>query len=478
MLDLAGNILTASQRGYVAQTPRPGIVELDAEIVAGAALEVLDQIRRAARSQGAELAGLAIAASVDDVIFVDAHGQPIAPAIMAADVRAVPRAKALFGASLDATKLHAITGLPMAPIHPLARLLWLRDTRPADFSRVRQAIGWGELILGRLGVAAVTDPSQAARSMAWDLRRSAYSTQLLDAADLEVSLFPKVRPTGSVIGQLLDGMRVVVGAADQQVAALGAGITDERSGMVGMGSWQALSIVVNEPISNESLAHGGYSVGPHSVPDRYLVLATSVGGGTLLRWLDSVTGGQGGRRVSLRGLPRRPTRLLVQPHISGAYSPWLDPGSRAAIVGFGLDTTRGELVKAVLEGICFELRLNAERLSDAGVGFETLRATGGGARSPTWLQITADILGRPVARVAPVDTGSIGAASLAAFGLSLTESPATLARRAVRVQRVFEPQPTWQAAYDERYVRYLELYPSLRRLGQPAPSASKSTRRS
>ena len=481
-----GHVLASAQHGYPLSFPSPGWVELDPAHVWQAVHEIIGRLSVGLRRRGRLARALAISASVDDVLFVDRQGSPIGPAIMALDTRSTALAEAFFE-HVDAQRVHQITGLPPAAIHPLLRLAWLREQRPADFERVGRAVGWGEWLLERLGVTPASDPSQAARSMAWDIRHGAWSSKLASEAGLAVSLFPPVVPSGTEIGRLSEqaaaeislptGMAVVVGGADQCLAALGAGCAHAGQAMVGTGSWEALSVLTHAAPRSSSLVDGGYSVGPYVLPGLFAVMSTSVGGGTLLRWLGGVLGSASGRPPVLRGLPHKPTRLLVLPHINGAYSPWLDASSRAAIVGFGLDTTRAELVKAALEGITFELRLNIERLAAAGVAFDSLRATGGGARSKTWLQLKADITGRPIIRLTADDTGAIGAACLAAAGVGAVGSAAELAGRAIHVRHVFEPRPAWRGAYDERFGRYAELYPALRAMRQD-PAARESTRTS
>jgi xylulokinase len=169
--------------------------------------------------------------------------------------------------------------------------------------------------------------------------------------------------------------------------------------------------------------------------------------------------------------PDRVSELLVLPHIEGSYSPWMDPGSRSAITGLALDTTRGRLVRAALEGITFELRLNLKRLEAAGLGVAELRCTGGGARSRAWVQLKADVLERPMKLVDVAENGAFGAALLAGVGIGLFPAADVAAQQFVHAVETVEPRPAMVERYGEIFARYRELYPALRSL-----RASWSTR--
>jgi xylulokinase len=470
-LDTTGRVVGVAQCGYALSFPRPGWVEVDPAQVWAAVAHVIGELSTRVHARGLRAAAMAFAASGDDVLFLDAVGRPVGPGIMALDVRSEAEG-ARFASKITPSRLHRITGLPPAVVHPLIRLIWLRVHRPAQFGRVRRVVGWGEWLAHRLGLPATADPSLAARTMAWEIRRGSWSSELLDAAGLTADLFPSVVASGTPIGVIPQAatdelgverdVLLVAGGLDQYVAALGAGCAAPGDAMVGTGSWEALTAIIDRPLTGDALAADGHAIGPYVLPGRWAAMATSVGGGSLVHWIGEVIRNDQPLNRTLSRLPRRPTGLLVLPHIQGSYSPWLDPASRAAVLGVGLETTRYQLVKAVLEGITFELRENVTRLAEAGIPVESVRCTGGGARSGTWLQMKADILDRTVLRLSRQDTGAVGAACLAGAGAGLFDSPLDGVRRAVRVERVYEPRVAQRDAYAEIFRRYRELYPQLR----------------
>ncbi len=473
--------------------PAPGRVELDPEDVWVAASAVIASLGRRARRRGLRVAALAAAVSGDEAVMLDADERPVGPAIMALDTRSAETARH-WAATAGDERIYGITGLPVHPAHPLVRLLWLREHEPARFAQIARLLCWEEYIALRLGVPPVSDPSVAARTMAWDIGAGHWSDELLALAELPVGLFPDVRPSGEPVGEIPHAaaralslparVALVAGGLDQAVATLGAGVTEPGQAMVGTGSWEALTVLTAGPLRDTTMLRtSGIAVGPFVVPGRLAALATQVGGGSLIAWLrDLLAPGVPTGRF-LRLAPDRVTDLLVLPHVEGSYSPWMDPASRTAIAGLSLETTRGRVVRAALEGITFELRLNVERLEAAGIGVAELRCTGGGARSRAWVQLKADVLGRPMVLVEVSENGAFGAACLAGQAIGLFPAAGEAARRFVRPVRSVEPRPTTVAGYEERFAHYRELYPALRALRAEAQDAgsdiaSSRTRRS
>jgi xylulokinase len=472
LVDDEGNIRATAIRDHALRLPAPGTVEADADLVWAAFAQIARTLTRRARRKGLSIRALATSASVDESVFVDAAGRPVGPVIMAPDTR-VSSAFWQWVRDVGPERIYAITGLPTYPAYALPRIIGLRRRRPRQFDRVARVLDWAAFVSSRLGLPPVTDPSIAARTMAWDVRAGAWSNRLLDAAGVSPTVFPGVVAIGSVVGEVPSeagrplgipaGAVLVSGGMDQWLAALGSGVTSPGQAMVGTGTWEALVVpLASFPTSPEPLRTSGISVGPFLTVHEYAGLATQIGGGSFLRWFRGVFAPGRSFSAILRSAPDRPTGLLVLPHAEGSFSPWMDPESRIAIAGVGLDTSKGELLRGVMEGITFELRENISRFEQAGIRVGRLYASGGGARSSAWLQLKADVLGRPVTTVDVPENAAFGAALMAGAAIGLLGAAADVARSRVRTTRVFEPRPTFARAYDETNERYRQLYPALR----------------
>jgi xylulokinase len=197
-------------------------------------------------------------------------------------------------------------------------------------------------------------------------------------------------------------------------------------------------------------------------------------GGLLLRWFRDTLGrwevefakqaGLDAYDLILDGAPEGPTALFVLPHFSGSGTPWLDTSSKGAILGLRFSTGHAEIAKAVLEGLCFELRVNLDLLRGAGIKIDELYAVGGGARSPLWLQLKADICQTSLRVPEVTDAACLGAALLAGVGAGVYRDLQQAVDCAVRLGRKIQPDGEDAEAYEMRYALYQRVYPTLRAL--------------
>jgi xylulokinase len=197
----------------------------------------------------------------------------------------------------------------------------------------------------------------------------------------------------------------------------------------------------------------------------------------LLKWFRDQLGGLERREAAKRGvdpydvicaeMPSEPSGLLVLPHFTMTGTPWLDPHALGAILGLRLTTTRQEIARALMEGVAFEILLNARLLASAGVAIDRYKAIGGAARSAAWLELYADVLERPVVRLDVTEGAALGVALLGAYGAGLLKSPGEIdgvIRASAREGKVFEPNPPRAQKYRQRFELYQDLYPATRDL--------------
>jgi xylulokinase len=163
----------------------------------------------------------------------------------------------------------------------------------------------------------------------------------------------------------------------------------------------------------------------------------------------------------LKAAAPEPTKLLVLPYWTPSGTPYFDLQTPGAILGLRLSTTRGEILRALLEGVALEMRLNLEILHESGCEIRELRAIGGGANSEFWTQLKADVIGRPITTLKVKEAGCLGVAMLACAAVT-GQSLADLARRWIKPQATARPRPG--AGYEKQFARYRELYPALRRI--------------
>lgn len=159
-----------------------------------------------------------------------------------------------------------------------------------------------------------------------------------------------------------------------------------------------------------------------------------------------------------------PVDVYILPHFVGSGTPTLDSKSKGAILGLTIDTSKGDISRAILDSNNYDLRLNMDKLKQAGIPMEEIRAIGGGAKSKRWLQLRANVLGKRVCTLKVSEAVSLGAAILAGVGVNSFKSPQDGAQQWVEIDRVFEPDIRKHSQHSERYQNYLRIYPALREL--------------
>ncbi len=485
-----GEVEGAGFREYGIDTGRDGKAEQDAEHVWRLAREALAEAVAGARTRrGAppEVAALSLSTQGDAIIPLGAAGEVVYPAILGMDYRSAPQARACeerFGG----LALFRRTGMRPHALNSLCKVLWLREERPEAWARTRRITTYADFVLGRLGAPGFIDHTMASRTMAFDLARLDWADDLLSELSLSRALFSRAVPTGTEVGRLDPslardlglpaGVTLVAGAHDQPAGAVGAGVLEDGEAIVSTGTAEVLSTTfAADPASERSggldaLHDGFYPVYAAAPPGRRFTFALNHVGGLLLRWYRDTWGGPeveaaraAGRdayELLLADLPPGPSPVMFLPHLNGAGTPTCDPASMGAIVGLTLATQRRDVVKAILECQSYELALNLEALTGAGLRVERITAAGGGARSPVWLQVKADVLGVPLRTLAGKEAACLGAAIFAGAGVGLFPSIAEGARRAVRFERTYAPDPAAHAAYAERFKTYRELHGALR----------------
>lgn len=477
-----GKQLASAYREYPLIYPRPGWLEFSP-------FQVLDSAKRNIREVAEAVSGkdpiraLGIASLGEAVTPVSAQGDPVYNTIIAFDNRTTEQAR-WWEEKVGREHLFRITGMPLHGIYTINKAMWLREHEPERFARTKQFLCWEELLILKMGFEPTTDYSLAARTMAFDIHRKDWSDEVLGEAGFTRAHFARVAPPGTMVGRLgpttaaewglPSGTVVATGGFDQPCSALGAGVVRPGAAADGTGTVECITAACSEPVLSPQMLEGNYCCLPHVVEGLYVTLAFNFTGGCLLRWYrdnfgeeelkEAAETGRDVYEVLISRAAKGCVDVYVLPHFTMTGTPWFDPEARGAILGLRLSTTAGEIIKAILDGITFEMRLNLERLEDAGVPVKEMRATGGGARSSTWLQLKADIFGRPVLLPDVTEATCLAAAILAGVAAGEYTSAQQAADRVVKMRARYDPDLVLANAYTERYAVYRDIYPTLRDL--------------
>ena len=479
VFDAEGRALGRAFREYAVICDAPAKAEQDANQVWALTKEVL---REAVAGSGpTQVRALSVSVQGDAIIPVDREFNPLHPAILGMDYRSAPQARRC-EEKFGAFPLFQRTGMRPHPLNSLAKVLWLRDTAPHLLAHAWRVVTYADFILGRLGGGAVLDHTMASRTMAFNLANKTWDAEIHRELDLDPNQWSPPAPSGTPAGHLRaplaaelglpKGLLLLAGGHDQTCAALGAGVVGAGRGVVSTGTAEVLSTAFVQPSLTRTMFEGFYPCYLHAKAGMYFTFALNHVGGLLLRWwrdqfatqesLDASAAGRDPYHLMDERMTDGLSPVLVVPHLNGSGTPICDLEARGAILGLTLATTRHDVAKALLESLCFELLFNLETLQTAGVRVDELVAVGGGARSERWLQLKADVLGRPIRPLRCREAACWGAALLAGTGAGVFRSLDDAAGRTVAFDRAYEPRPDRTARYRERYAAYQPAVAALR----------------
>ena len=329
-------------------------------------------------------------------------------------------------------------------------------------------------ICWKLTGKACCDVSLACRSLLYDVKGRCWSDELLQKTGIDRDTLPEVLPTGGKVNVILPeiaeklglpaNIQVVMGSHDQIVNALGAGVAKVGDAVDTTGTCECIEPLYGEIPESLDFQRVNFACVPYLEDRGYVTYAYNISAGSVVRWYRDALAyhlKEDGRSIYdiLNDLcPGEPTNLMVLPFLQGmGGTPDVDVNATGLIAGLTTQTRLPDIYRAILEGVTFEMRYNQEKLNEAGVAFDRLFACGGGARSPAWLQIKADILGCPIIPVKSEETGAMGSAILG-FAAVTGESPFEIARSFWRYADPVEPNPENVEIYNRRY----QLYKTLR----------------
>lgn len=438
-----GAIVADAAAEYPLHTPRPGWAEQDPEDWWAAARTVLGQVAGAGEPRALGLTG-----QMHGSVFLDASDAVIRPALLWNDQRTAPQCEAITEALGD--RLTAVAGNPALTGFQAPKLLWLRDEEPDAYARVRSVLLPKDFVRLRLMGERATDVSDASGTLLLDVGARAWSDEILAALAIDRAWLPEVFEGPEVTGELREndiglpaGLPVVAGGGDNAAAAIGAAVGAPGSLLVSLGTSGVLFAPAEGFRPDPS---GRVHAFAHALPDTWHLMAVTLSAAGSLQWWSRVCGASPAELAEEAGAATA-GGLLFLPYLSGERTPHLDPHARGGFVGLTLRHGRAEMTRAVLEGVAFSLRDGLEIIDGLGAGAPVLTAVGGGARSPVWCQILADVLQRPIVR-AGVDEGPAYGAALLAAGTPEAAPPGA---------PVAEPQ----ADRSDDYAVYRDLYGAL-----------------
>ncbi|HXG42489.1 MAG TPA: glycerol kinase GlpK [Dehalococcoidia bacterium] len=429
LFDAEGRPLASAQLPFRQHFPQPGWVEHDPEEIWQTQLEVAREALRRAGIHARELAAIGIANQRETTVLWDGDGRPIANAIVWQDRRTAPLCQRLRQEGLEPL-FRQRTGLVLDPYFSGTKVAWLLGQRP-ELQRMaaRGQLRFGTIdawLLYRLTGRHATDPSNASRTLLFDLHRRCWDEGLLEVLGVPDSVLPQVLPSCGYFGETrreLLGAPVPVMAVlgDQQAALFGQACfrPGEAKNTYGTGSFLLMNTGTEAVLAEGLLCTIAWQVGEEVA---YALEGSNLVSGAMVQWLRDglgVIASSGDVEVLARQVDDS-GGVYVVPALVGLGSPYWDPHARGLIIGLTRGTTKAHIARATLEAMACQTRDVVEAMQrGAGLTLSELRADGGAAENDLLLQIQADVLGLPVARPTVSETTALGVAFMAGLAAGL-----------------------------------------------------------
>ncbi len=394
-------------------------------------------------------------------VMLDEQGSVVRPALIWCDVRTEKQCRDL-SAKIGQERLIQLTCNPALANFTLTKLLWVRENEPGNWKRVRAVMLPKDYVRFRLTGERASDMADASGTLLLDVAHRRWSQEMLQAAEIDERLLPSLHESPSVCGKISG-----IGAAETGLRVgtpVVAGASDQAAGATGMGIVAAGTAAL-DPL-------GRVHTFCHAIPGRWHVMGVTQAAGLSLRWFrDTFATDSGGARESYDQLTAEAAKippgsdgLLWAPYLMGERTPHLDSNARGALVGLTASHTRAHVVRAILEGVAFSLRDSFTLFREMNVPVANIRLGGGGARSPLWRQIQADVYGHAVEIVEAEEGAAYGAAILAGVGSGMWPSVDAACNAAVRIACRVKPQPAAVATLNASYSAFRRVYPATKEI--------------
>ena len=482
VIDAKGKVVaSASAEHENFASPRPGWAEQNPRDWWRACGIAVKKALKSSKLKAADIACVGFSGQMHGAVLLDASDEVVRPAIIWCDQRSEAQCQELeqmFGRD----SLIRLTCNPPLTNFTLTKLLWVREKEPKHWARVAHVMLPKDYVRFRLTGERAIDMADASGTLMLDVANRRWSSEVLGKTDIKIELLPglfespqicgKVSAEGAKATGLRTGTPVVAGAGDQAAGAVGMGIARVGAVSATIGTSGVVFASTDRPAMDPQ---GRLHTFCHAIPGRWHVMGVTQSAGLSLRWYRDQFGAASpgllkkGRRDPYDILAEEASAAPVAsegafwvPYLMGERTPHLDPNARAALIGLSASHTRAHVIRAIMEGVAFSLKDTFTIFDEMKIPVTSIRLGGGGARSPLWRQIQADVYGHEVEIVEAEEGAAYGAAILAGTGVGAWKSVEQACDAVVRVAKRIKPNQKNTAAMQSAYRTYRKIYPALR----------------
>ncbi len=472
-----GKLVYSCARSYGMKVENSIFVEQNADDWWNAVIEVTREVT--SKFDAKDIAVVSFSGQMMGALCVDDKGQPLMNSLIWADMRS-SKEEAYLKSQIDMWDFYQITGHRISSSYSGLKMMWIRDNAPDVYRRTYKILNSKDYILLKLTGNFVTDYTDAAGTTLWDLRKSKWSDDLASLAGISLDKLPTALPSTAVAGKitreaasltgLLEGTPVVCGGGDGVCAAIGTGCIRPGIAHSCMGTSSWIMLTAENPLDDRSMKNNTW---PHMVDGYYLPCGSMQCGGGAFKWASGeFFGHEIARDIDTADKYAAVTEaaresglgakgLTFLPYLIGERSPRWNANAKGVFMGLTLEHTRGDMIRAVMEGVALNLGCILKSMTDCGCRVDSLVAVGGGAKNKLWRQIFADVYNVKIEKPDYTDEAtSMGAAVTGGVGVGMFDSYNVL-DRFFKIEDTTLPIAENHAKYAELLERFDELYERL-----------------
>lgn len=466
LLSSDGTIEKITSREYPLSFPKPGWSEQNPYDWFRQTMDGLKELL--SDCDRSQVAGISFGGQMHGLVSLDENGEVIRPAILWNDSRTTEECDYLNNV-IGKEKLSEYTANISFTGFTAPKVLWLKKNEPENYSKIAKLLLPKDYLCYRLTGKFATDVSDASGTLYFDVKNRQWSEEMCEILGIKEEWLPKVYESYEAVGTLLpeiakelgvpETVKVAAGAGDNATAAVGTGTVGDGACNISLGTSGTLFISsakfgVDENNALHSFAHADGS---------YHLMGCMLSAASCNKWwMDEIIGTKdyAGEQEAIAKLGENHVYFL--PYLMGERSPHNDPLARGTFTGLTMDSTRADMTQAVLEGVAFALRDSFEVAKKLGIDVKCSKICGGGAKSPLWKKMVANILNITL-EVPEIEEGpSMGGAMLAAVACGEFEDVKEVAEKMVKVKERIEPEPELVLKYEKQYQKFKKIYPALK----------------
>lgn len=480
LFDERGNTIASASAEYPLYQVQNGYAEQEPTDWKNAMLQTVSQVIAKSGIDSANIAGIGLSGQMHGLVMLDGEGNVLRRSIIWCDQRTAKQVEKMN--SLAGDKIAQISANPALTGWTAAKILWVMDNEPHIFEKCRHILLPKDYLRYVLTGELAAEVSDASGMQLLDVKNRCWSGELCQILGIDKDLLAPVYESCEVTGRvtkqaaeltgLKEGTTVVGGAGDNAAAALGTGVCRQGRAFTTIGTSGVVFAHTDKPLIDPA---GRIHTCCAAVPGSWHVMGVTQAAGLSLKWFrDNFCGAEKEAAAQLgideyelmnreaQSVPIGSERLLYLPYLMGERTPHLDANARGVFFGLSALHTKKHMLRAVMEGVAFSLRDCVDIFKSTGVDISDMAACGGGAASPLWRSMLADLYGCEVKTVSSREGPALGAAILASVGAGIYPSVEQACDAAVRPDKVCAPDSERAAAYEKVYALYKKLYPSLR----------------